>query len=330
MSICGMGHNRGAREGTIPRVARLSLAMQNIVAFLPEIRLQCHPMKNTTCPLLLLLLLLLAIPFAAVIAEPAIREWTNEEGRTIAAELIAIEGETATLRLQNRRTYEVSLATLSEADREFADQWRERKGAAEKANAMGLKRGKPTEAIVESAFSEDIPATRKGEIAGWKAGIGEWRVEGGALVGDELPEDNHASSLTYRLEASHLIILAEVQLGTAEQIAFACRDTVPPNLHLARLYITPDKLWIQHMSGIAKTTKAEKLVTKEVSLDPEEWYPVTIEIIGDRYRARVGDNEIEATHSRFADAKGIVALVNRGKGARFRNVSLWRAEPEEE
>ena len=31
----------------------------------------------------------------------------------------------------------------------------------------------------------------------------------------------------------------------------------------------------------------------------------TIEIIGDRYRAKVGEEEIEATHPRFADAKGI-------------------------
>ncbi len=277
----------------------------------------------------LFLFLFLATSLHSVSAEPVLRDWTNQEGRTIAAALVALEGDMATLRMENGRTYEVSLATLSEADREFAADWQRKQEAEAKAEARGLELGEPTEAIVESAFSEDAPPTRKGDIAGWKAGIGEWRIEEGSLVGDELEEDHHPSSLTYRLEATDLIIMAEVRLGTAEQIAFACRDTVPPNLHLGRLFITPDKLWIQHMTGIAKTTKAERVATRDVELDPDEWYPVTIEIIGDHYRARVGDEEIEATHSRFADAKGIVALVNKGQGARFRNVSLWHAKAKE-
>ena len=265
----------------------------------------------------------------ALLAGESLRDWTNTEGKTISAALMELEGDNAKLRLSNGRTYDVPISSLSEADHAYIKEWKGKQEAEAASAEMGLELASLAEAVVESPFSEDTPATRKGEVAGWKAGIGEWRIEDGALVGDELAEDNHASSLTYRLEATHLIIRAEVRLGTAEQIAFACRDTVPPNLHLGRLYITPDKLWIQQMSGISKTTTAEKLITKDVSIDPEEWYDVTIEIIGDHYRARVGDEEIEATHPRFADAKGIVALVNRGKGARFRNVSLWKATPNE-
>ena len=81
------------------------------------------------------------------------------------------------------------------------------------------------------------------------------------------------------------------------------------------------------MTGISKTTTAEKLVTVDVDLDPEKWYDVTIEIVGDTYRATVGEEELVASHPRFADAKGIIALTNRGKGAKFRNVSIWHAEP---
>ena len=277
-------------------------------------------------PALFLLAFLVFSPIATSGEEP-LRDWTNAQGRTITAKLTSREDESVTLRMENGRTYDVPLASLSTADQEYVAQWQEKQAANAAAEEMGLELGTLGEAIVESPFSEDTPATRTGVIAGWNAGIGEWRIEEGALIGDELPEDNHASYLTYRLEATHLIIRAEVRLGTAEQIAFACRDTVPPNLHLGRLYITPEKLWIQHMSGISKTTKAERVATKDVSLDPEEWHKVTIEIIGDQYRARVGDEEIEATHSRFADAKGILALVNKGKGAGFRNVSLWKAEP---
>jgi len=265
----------------------------------------------------------------AMEAAGGLRDWTNMDGKTITAELVELNGGVATLKMENGRTYEVSLSTLSESDSEFAASWAEEQEAAAKRGEMKTELAVVTEAIVETAFNEETPRTRKGEISGWQAGIGEWRIEEGALIGDELPEDNHASSLTYRLEADHLIISAQVRLGTAENIAFACRDTVPPNLHLGRLYISPDKLWIQSMSGIAKTTTSEKLVTIDVDLDPEEWYDVTIEIIGDQYRATVGGEEIEATHSRFADAKGIVALVNKGQGASYRNLSLWHAEPNE-
>ena len=187
--------------------------------------------------------------------------------------------------------------------------------------------GLATEPIVLSTFNKSAERIQKGEIGGWQAGIGEWRIENGALIGDELEANHHASSCTYRFEATHMVIKAQVQLGNATQIAIGCRDTVPPNLHLGRLYITPDSIWIQKMSGISKSTRKEILTTQKVAIDPKRWYEVSIEIIGDRYVARGGDHTIEARHERFADAKGIVALINRGQGARFKNVELWHAKP---
>ena len=273
-----------------------------------------------------LLLCIFALTVSPCLAEQGVREWTNQEGKTISAELVELEEGKATLRMTNGRKYTIELSTLSQADQEFARQWQKKQEVAAERGKIETKLGTPTEVVVQSPFDKDAPAMRKGDLAGWKAGIGEWSIADGSLIGNEVPEDNHASSLTHRLEATDMIITAQVQLGDAEQIAFACRDTVPPNLHLGRLYITPDKLWIQHMSGISKTTKAERLITKEVEIDPQKWYDVTIEIIGDTYRAKVGDEELEATHSRFADAKGIVALTNKGQGARFKNVEIWKAE----
>ncbi len=271
----------------------------------------------------------ITLPLFLHSAEGRFRVWTNNEGRTISAEITALEGDTATLKMEDGREYPVSLSSLSEEDNAFAREWLARQETLTRFGVIEAEIGIPTEPIIQSPFDEDTPRTQKGEIAGWKAGIGEWRVEEGALIGDELPQNNHASSLTYKLEATDLIITAEVRLGEAEQITFACRDTVPPNLHLGRLYITRDKLWIQHMTGISTSTKSERLVTEEVSIDPEEWYRVTIEIVGEQFRAKVGDEEIEASHPRFSDAKGIVALVNRGQGARFRNVALWHAKTRE-
>ncbi len=185
----------------------------------------------------------------------------------------------------------------------------------------------PDKLIVATAFDQPTPPTRKGPIQGWQAGIGEWRIENGALHGDELPADHHASSCTYRLEATHLVITAEFRLGDAVHVAFGCRDTIAPNHHLGRTFISKDGIWIQHMSGIAKTTKAQKIAELKTPIDPQAWHKLTVEICGDRYRAQIDGHVVEATHPRFQDAKGIVALISKGQGAQFRHVALWHATP---
>jgi len=185
----------------------------------------------------------------------------------------------------------------------------------------------PTNLIVATPFTQDTPLTRRGPIHGWNAGIGQWRVQEGALHGDELAEDHHASSCTYRLDAKDMVITAKVKLGDAVHVAIGCRDTVPTHHHLGRTFISRDGIWIQKMSGIAKSTKAEKLAQVDSPMDPNAWYDVTIEISGDHYRAVVGEHVVEAHHSRFQDAKGIVALIVKGQGAQFKNVTLWHAEP---
>lgn len=184
---------------------------------------------------------------------------------------------------------------------------------------------KPTELIVSTPFDQDAPLTRKGAINGWQAGIGEWHVKDGALHGDELEADHHPSSCTYRFEAADIVLTAQFRLGTAAQIAFACRDTVPPNNHLGRTFISKDAIWVTRMSGISKTTKSEKLAELKTPIDPEAWHTITIEICGDHYRAKVDDHVVEARHERYKDAKGIIALVNKGQGAQFKNVSIWHA-----
>ena len=185
----------------------------------------------------------------------------------------------------------------------------------------------PVSPVVSTAFNQPTGPTRKGDVNGWQAGIGEWTVKDGSLYGDELPENHHPSSLTYRVEETDMIITAQFKLGTAEHVAFGCRDTVAPNLHLGRTFISKNAIWVQRMSGISKTTKAVKLQELKTPVDPEAWHDLTIEICGDHYRAQVDGYVVEAHHERFKDAKGLVALIVKGQGAQFKNVSIWKAKP---
>jgi hypothetical protein len=185
----------------------------------------------------------------------------------------------------------------------------------------------PTKLIVATAFDQETPLVRKKPIHGWSAAIGQWQVKNGALHGDEVKEDNHPSSCTWKLDATDLVISAEFKLGTATHVAFGCRDSIPPHHHLARTYISKDAIWVVRQSGIAKTSKSEKLAELKTSVDPNAWHNLTIEISGDQYRATVDGQVVEAQHERYKDAKGLVALITKGEGAQFKNVAIWHATP---
>jgi len=185
----------------------------------------------------------------------------------------------------------------------------------------------PTTLIVATPFNVTTPATRKGDINGWKAAIGEWFVSDSVLTGNELAEDHHHTSCTYAITATDMIFTEEFRLGAAEFIAFGCRDNVPPNNHLARTYINKMGIWIQHMSVIGKTTKSTKVSQNKTAFDPNPWHQIRIEMSGDHYRAQVNDQVVEGHNPRFADEKGLAVLIVKGQGGQFRNVTLWQGKP---
>jgi hypothetical protein len=189
----------------------------------------------------------------------------------------------------------------------------------------------PGQLVTAEAFDRAESLAPKG-TAGWRGGIGDWRVEGGsAHAKDEKPSaarpNGHEAVCEYVTELHDLVMTAEFKLGTSPQVGFVCRDTNNPNHHLGRIMVTPTAVWLQKMSGIAKQTSKEILQKIDAQFDPEQWYQVTIEISGDTWRATVGDHELTAKHDRFKDPKGRVGMVAKGEGAQFRNVALWKAHP---
>lgn len=185
----------------------------------------------------------------------------------------------------------------------------------------------PTKLIVSTVFDEQTPLIRKKPINRWQASIGQWQVKDGVLHGDEVADDKHPSSCTWKLDATNMVITAQFRLGTATHVAFGCRDNIPPHHHLARTFIRKDAIWIVRQSGISKTSKSEKLAELKTPIDPDSWHSITIEICGDHYRATVDAHVVEAHHERYKDAKGLVALITKGQGAQFKNVAIWHAEP---
>lgn len=185
--------------------------------------------------------------------------------------------------------------------------------------------------IAAEAFDRPESFAAKGQTTGWRGGIGEWKiVEGAAYAIQEGPSEKrpngHEAVCEHATDLGDLVLTGEFKLGASPQVGFVCRDTHNPNHHLGRVVITPDAIWIQKMSGIAKETRREELVKIEVKTDPASWHRITVEVCGDLWRARIGDQVIEARHERFLDRKGRVGMVARGEGAQFRNLALWSAK----
>jgi hypothetical protein len=72
------------------------------------------------------LLLAVASLFCTQIAQAEIRTFTNSAGKSIKAELVAMEGEAAVLKLGNGRTAKVPLKSLSAEDQTFIKAWWEK------------------------------------------------------------------------------------------------------------------------------------------------------------------------------------------------------------
>lgn len=90
--------------------------------------------------------------------QAAPRTWTNQEGKTIEAELMRVEGDKVRLQLTGGKVYDVPVATLSAADQEFikAEQDRTPSPGAPAAD-LSKRRAKWTEdweeALAESKSS---------------------------------------------------------------------------------------------------------------------------------------------------------------------------------
>lgn len=189
----------------------------------------------------------------------------------------------------------------------------------------------PDALIAAETFDRPESFAAKGTTTGWRGGIGEWKiVDGAAYAIQEGPSEKrpngHEAVCEHITDLGDLLLTGEFKLGASPQVGFVCRDTHNPNHHLGRVVITPDAIWIQKMSGIAKETRREELVKIAVKTDPATWHRISIEVSGDHWRACIDDQVIEAHHERFRDRKGRVGMVARGQGAQFRHLALWSAK----
>lgn len=135
------------------------------------------------------------------VAKP--RTFTDQKGRKIEAELVAVAGKKVTLRLTNGKDYTIPIGTLSKDDQFFVEVWAdmEKKSGAGKAGESG----KSTPVIPDNIdyqfeFEVDKKRTKKGSMG--KVQSGEIRTD---EWGFEVEVENRSRVTLEGLEMSYRI-----------------------------------------------------------------------------------------------------------------------------
>ena len=163
--------------------------------------------------------------------------------------------------------------------------------------------------------------------AEWKVVKGSWTSEGGELRGDEVPADKHSAVLWHPGKVETLIISCEFRLGKAGTF-YTGFDGAG---HVGRLVVRAGSIGLYEDSPDpdlkpGEKSKSHPLATFATKLNPEEWYPLTLEIRGDEMAALVAGVQLKAQHTFLATPKGRFWFAVGGTGLRIRNLKVWDAK----
>lgn len=262
---------------------------------------------------------------AAVIPLPAtaeLRPWTNSVGKTIQAELVSLEGDDITLKMENGRSYTLDLNTLSLTDQKFAKNWQ----AELKAMADAPK--PKTETIMATPGKVIYRSSLKEAEGTWKMRPGKWEFSENGLTGVELAADDHAAVIKQQLPLKDVIIEFDVLLGGAKSAMFGIDDSKD---HVCRVTLTKFSFQARKDDNDHEgPDKSKPFNSVNEDFDTDEWHTVRIELLGEEMLAQIGDHISLGTDPLLATEKAKWGFIVAGEQAGFRDLTIWEALPNED
>ena len=160
----------------------------------------------------------------------------------------------------------------------------------------------------------------------WNRYKGNFVVEGDAVKSAEIAADGHHPAMSRKLGGdNNVVVQFSFKSDGSPWMGFALDDKE----HVARLIINPDQFKIVKMSGTGGTTKGVDVDSARTKLNDGLWHTVVWEIYGDEMVATIDDQ-----HMALAKAEGLsmdrnhVELNNGGQWAWFKDIKVWKAEPD--
>lgn len=152
--------------------------------------------------------------------------------------------------------------------------------------------------------------------APWTTPRGEWEVKDGALWGKSAGQP---AALRVAVANKDLSIKYEVQLGDIQRQTVRIETTEPQRSF--RLDVTATSIAIvkNDLDDQGPDTQLE-LASAEFKIEKGKWYPVEIQIAGDKAKLIVGGKAIEASYPLIDEAKSSATWVIAGGTAGIKNL----------
>lgn len=159
----------------------------------------------------------------------------------------------------------------------------------------------------------------------WKALIGAWTVENGALVGTERPEDHHPAALKTPFTNITAMAQFSFMLKGDARLNVGLNDAGGHNSHIQ---IRADSLvMVKNADRNNLRTYAPILDETGAALTPDTWHTMLVELSGTEMLARIDDTLfVCGTHPGLNKAKTDLVFAVSGV-VLFDNVKLWTAIP---
>ncbi len=159
----------------------------------------------------------------------------------------------------------------------------------------------------------------------WRDGKGTWTVESGAIRGSEVPAEMHPAGIAHDMAVHNFIIELKFKLDTSSGISVMINEAGP--VHNCRIGIRPSMLAVYRTTGYGPTTSNTVLGTKRVTLDPQRWYTLLVEVVGNQMVAQLDTGDVArgtAPSGIDVDHTSVTLQVDNGS-ALFDDVRVWTA-----
>ncbi len=165
----------------------------------------------------------------------------------------------------------------------------------------------------------------------WSRYKGSYTVEKGQLKVGEIPGDGHLPTMTRSFKESNVVIQFGFKFEGARMLGFQLDDATNEQKkeHVAQLTIQPDGFRIEKMTGFGPTTQNSIIDQKKMKFEPGAWHSIVFEIQGDEMVAVVDDEEMaigKATGMTLVRSR--IQLVSAGDFAWYKDIKVWKAEPD--
>lgn len=155
----------------------------------------------------------------------------------------------------------------------------------------------------------------------WRAAKGEWKQEGGALRGVEIPADKHAAVVRRPVAFQDGEVHLRFKLDGARQVALSINGAKG---HICRVVVTPKGFRIAKDPDKAAGGKAVTLATSTAPIATGEWHELTLTMEGPKMSAKIGATLLTGEHAGIAEAKADVGLPVGGTSASFDWIKVYK------